>query len=163
MGRIENLTGIPEPNSEYLQLLKVKDIWHTLKAGKLMCYCRLACLICVLLSLALQYEEGQYYRTHHDLIHYQDERPCGLRILTVYLYISDVEDGGETNFPQLGLTVSPKKGKAIIWPSVLDSNPREIDQRTEHQALPVRSGIKFGANAWIHQRNFQKAFAINCV
>jgi hypothetical protein len=47
--------------------------------------------------------------------------------------------GGGTNFPLLGnLTVMPKKGRALIWPSVLDEDPNAKDARTDHQALPVR-------------------------
>jgi prolyl 4-hydroxylase len=63
------------------------------------------------------------------------------------LYLNDVEEGGGTDFPDLGLTVMPKRGSALIWPSVLDSDPNRKDGRTEHQALPVEKGIKYGANA----------------
>jgi hypothetical protein len=28
-----------------------------------------------------------------------------------------VEEGGETRFTKLNLTVAPKKGSAILWPS----------------------------------------------
>jgi hypothetical protein len=34
---------------------------------------------------------------------------CGPRILTFFLYLSDVEEGGETNFPLLNISVNPKK------------------------------------------------------
>ena len=121
LARIEEVTNIPEANSEYLQLLK--------------------------------YEVGQLYNTHHDYIEFDLDRQSGVRILTVFLYLNDVEDGGGTDFPGLGITVMPKKGRALIWPSVLDSDPNEKDDRTEHQALPVEKGIKYGANAWLHQRD----------
>lgn len=48
--RVENITGIPDANSEYWQFLK--------------------------------YEEGQYYRAHHDYIEFHNERAQGVRILT---------------------------------------------------------------------------------
>jgi len=121
--RIGNLTGIPEENSESLQLL--------------------------------QYEVGQYYRTHHDYIEHQVTRQQGVRLLTVFLYLNDVEAGGGTNFPMLDITVMPKKGRALIWPSVKNENPDEKDGRTIHQALKVENGIKYGANAWLHQRDFK--------
>ena len=72
--------------------------------------------------------------------------------MTIYLYLNDVEAGGETNFPRLDLTVQPKVGRALVWPSVFDENPHAADYRTQHQALPVKEGIKYGANAWLHQR-----------
>jgi prolyl 4-hydroxylase len=103
----------------------------------------------------LKYQEGQYYRTHHDLITYQTERQPGVRIMTFYMYLNDVEEGGGTQFPKLGLEVQPKKGRALIWPSVLDENPNMADSRMDHQAMSVKKGVKFGANAWIHQRDFK--------
>ena len=57
---------------------------------------------------------------------------------------SDVEDGGGTSFPFLDITVQPKKGNALLWPSVLDEDPEKKDRRTEHEALPVLKGIKYG-------------------
>jgi prolyl 4-hydroxylase len=70
-----------------------------------------------------------------------------VRILTLYLYLNDVEEGGGTNFDELDITVMPKRGRALLWPSVLDSDPDKKDGRTTHQALPVGKGsIKYGAN-----------------
>lgn len=57
----------------------------------------------------------------------------------------------------------PKKGKAVIWPSVFDDRPNEKDIRTEHGALPVEKGIKYGANAWIHQRDFKGTLKRGCI
>jgi prolyl 4-hydroxylase len=79
----------------------------------------------------------------------------GARILTFYLYLNDVEEGGETDFPRLGLRVRPRRGRAVLWPSVLNSHPNHIDARSDHQAMPVIRGVKYGANAWIHQRDYQ--------
>lgn len=64
--------------------------------------------------------------------------------------MSDVEEGGGTDFPDLGITVMPKRGRALLWPSVLDSDPSSIDSRTRHQALPVTAGLKYASNGWIH-------------
>ncbi|KAL3935770.1 MAG: hypothetical protein SGBAC_008783 [Bacillariaceae sp.] len=110
----------------------------------------------------LKYEKGQFYRTHHDFIEHQKDRQCGPRILTFFLYLSDVEDGGGTNFPDLGITVNPKKGRALLWPSVYDSNPKKDDPRMRHQALPVKEGTKFAANSWIHLYDYQTAQKKGC-
>ncbi|KAL7531944.1 hypothetical protein ACHAXR_004324 [Thalassiosira sp. AJA248-18] len=88
--------------------------------------------------------------------------PCGVRILTLFIYLNDVAEGGGTRFPLLNITVQPKKGNAVLWPSVLDESPESKDDRTGHEALPVLKGIKYGSNAWIHSRNFKKAFKIKC-
>jgi prolyl 4-hydroxylase len=130
--RIANITGTPEMNSEYLQLL--------------------------------HYEEGEFYGTHNDYIPYERQRPPGVRILTFYFYLNDMKekDGGGTHFPKLNLTVSPKKGRAVLWPSVLNDKPNTIDDRTEHQAMPVLSGVKDGVNAWIHQRDYKTQEKVGC-
>lgn len=126
VSRIEHFTQIPTTNSESLQLLR--------------------------------YGEGEYYRTHHDLIDHQRHRAPGVRILTFYMYLNGNEDsgleGGGTDFPRLGITVTPKRGRVALWSSVLDRDPHRKDIRTEHAALPVTKGVKFGANAWIHQRDY---------
>jgi len=103
----------------------------------------------------LRYEPGQFYQTHSDYIPYQKERQCGVRILTFYMYLNDVEEGGGTSFPALNMTVTPKRGRAVLWPSVLNEQPNEKDSRTVHTAMKVVKGVKYGANAWIHQRDFQ--------
>ena len=71
------------------------------------------------------------------------------------MYLNDVEEGGGTNFPTLNITIQPKRGRAVLWPSVLNEEPNRKDPRTNHQALPVTKGIKFGANAWVHQRDYK--------
>ncbi|GKY90422.1 hypothetical protein MPSEU_000016000 [Mayamaea pseudoterrestris] len=101
----------------------------------------------------LFYEEGQFYRTHNDFIEYQVDREGGPRILTFFLYLNDVEEGGETQFPRINISVKPKLGRAVLWPSVYNHDPFQNDLRSDHQALPVIKGVKYGANAWIHQGN----------
>lgn len=58
----------------------------------------------------LQYDKGQKYVVHHDYGADDLQKPCGPRILTFFLYLSDVEEGGETAFPLLNIagTISPQ-------------------------------------------------------
>jgi prolyl 4-hydroxylase len=111
----------------------------------------------------LRYEPDQYYHTHHDYIQHHIERQYGVRLLTVYLYLNDMQAGGGTNFDKLDLTVQPKAGRALLWPSTLNESPNEIDERTTHQALPVESGIKYGANMWFHQFDLKTPEANDCI
>jgi prolyl 4-hydroxylase len=87
--------------------------------------------------------------------------------MTVYIYLNDVEEGGGTRFPRLGLTgksrllffankvndfglkdhlstVTPKRGRVVLWPSVLDEDPDKKDPRTIHEAMKVIKGVKYG-------------------
>jgi len=110
----------------------------------------------------LQYELGQKYNMHHDMSERQCLLSSGPRILTFFLYLSDVEEGGETNFPYINISVKPKKGKAVLWPSVLDDNLERQDPRTNHAAAPVIRGTKYAANSWIHLYNFEKSNLWGC-
>jgi prolyl 4-hydroxylase len=91
-----------------------------------------------------------------DYIEKQTERQCGPRILTFFIYLSDLPEdgGGGTDFPKLGLTIQPKKGSAVLWPSVYNSDPKRMDKRFDHQALPVLNGTKFAMNGWIHNFDY---------
>ena len=126
--KMELFTSVPPANSEDLQLLN--------------------------------YDPGQFYKVHHDYIAAHAPLQSGPRILTMFLYLNDVEEGGGTRFPELAphakpLTVDPKKGKALLWPSILDENPTMKDWWTIHEALPVVKGKKYAANAWLHLRDYQ--------
>lgn len=54
-------------------------------------------------------------------------------MLTLFLYLNDVEEGGGTHFPLLDITVQPKKGSALLWPSVVDEDIEQKDFRTDHE------------------------------
>ena len=110
----------------------------------------------------LKYDINEYYKQHHDFIQPQTKMSCGPRILTFFLYLSDVEDGGETSFPLIKIKNKPKLGRAILWPSVLDSNPLKMDKRTYHAALKVKKGVKYAANAWFHLNDFQTPNLWSC-
>jgi site-specific recombinase XerD len=47
-------------------------------------------------------------------------------------------------------------------PSILDSDPYQRDDRTDHQSLPVESGTKFGVNYWIHMYPFREKSDRGC-
>ncbi|KAL3810806.1 hypothetical protein ACHAXA_006836 [Cyclostephanos tholiformis] len=102
----------------------------------------------------VRYEPGQFYEQHHD--ESGVKKYSGPRILTVFLYLNDVLGGGGTEFHYLNFTATPKRGSALIWPSMLDSLEGK-DEWTWHEALPVEEGYKYGANAWIRLRDFQNA------
>lgn len=79
--------------------------------------------------------------------------------------LSDVDAGGGTKFPDLQppITVMPRKGRALVWPSVLDTGSHgKTDSRTHHEALPVEGGTKFAANAWVHLREFARPNLWGC-
>ena len=110
----------------------------------------------------LRYEAGQFYKAHHDQ-NAHPRSPWGPRVFTFFMYLSDVDEGGETTFVRLpNMSVAPKKGRAILWPSVLSTDPFETDERTYHEAMPVVRGLKFAANFWVHMWDFQTYHSVGC-
>lgn len=104
----------------------------------------------------LKYEEGQKYNAHHDLLGLDPiVSACGPRILTFFVYLSEVEEGGETSFTELGINVVPRKGSALLWTNVPVDDYDGIESKTMHAALPVKKGRKYAANAWIHLKDYR--------
>ena len=133
----------------------------------------------------VRYEVGQFYKIHHD----QNSAPFtpqGARLYTFFMYLNTPEAGGGTRFNDLGITVEPRRGSAVLWPSLLDSDvelpelqvqaytspisrphlalisPISPELQTHHEALPVEAGVKFGANLWIHQYDFRTPSSRRC-
>ncbi|MDQ8756191.1 2OG-Fe(II) oxygenase [Sphingosinicella sp. LHD-64] len=93
----------------------------------------------------LRYQPGQEYRPHIDALPGVDNQ----RIRTALVYLNDDYRGGETTFPELGLTVRGQAGDALIFHNVTwDGRP---DPRTLHAGLPVAEGEKWLATRWIRQ------------
>lgn len=106
----------------------------------------------------LRYGPGQHYKEHQDTEDVLESRQVGsgMRVLTVFLYLSDVEDGGATLFPRARLKVHPKKGKIVVWANV-QSNFWKSTGMAQHAAEPVNRGLKVAANFWVHPLDFRTA------
>ena len=74
------------------------------------------------------------------------------------MYVSDVEQGGATVFPHLGISLRPKRGAAAFWYNLHRNG--EGDDMTRHAACPVLAGTKWVSNFWIHERG--QEFARPC-
>ena len=83
-------------------------------------------------------------------------RDGGLRIVTFMLYLTSVEAGGNTVFPQAGISVKPEKGSALYWFNIGPQN--NYDSRTMHLGCPVLFGNKWIANKWIKWQPNYKNF-----
>ncbi|XP_019728834.1 prolyl 4-hydroxylase subunit alpha-2 isoform X2 [Hippocampus comes] len=101
------------------------------------------------------YGVGGQYEPHFDFSR-KDEPDAfkrlgtGNRVATFLNYMSDVEAGGATVFPDFGAVIQPKKGTAVFWYNLFKSG--EGDYRTRHAACPVLVGSKWVSNKWIHER-----------
>ncbi|XP_075875774.1 prolyl 4-hydroxylase subunit alpha-2-like isoform X2 [Nelusetta ayraudi] len=101
------------------------------------------------------YGVGGQYEPHFDFSR-KDEPDAfkrlgtGNRVATFLNYMTDVEAGGATVFPDLGAAIWPRKGTAIFWYNLFRSG--EGDYRTRHAACPVLVGSKWVSNKWLHER-----------
>ena len=106
----------------------------------------------------LRYSDGAEYKAHFDYFDPAEpgSKPYlvlgGQRVSTMVLYLSDVEEGGETTFPALNLEVMPRKGSAAYFEYC--NSHGQLDQRSLHGGLPVTKGVKWIATKWMRERVF---------
>ncbi|KAK2408760.1 putative prolyl 4-hydroxylase [Trifolium repens] len=115
----------------------------------------------------LHYEVGQMYVPHTD--YFDDEFNTahgGQRIATMLMYLSDVEEGGETVFPaakgnfssvpwwnelsdcgKKGLSIKPKRGDALLFWSMKPDGT--LDPSSLHGGCPVIKGDKWSCTKWM--------------
>ncbi|XP_061176200.1 prolyl 4-hydroxylase subunit alpha-1-like [Saccostrea echinata] len=74
-------------------------------------------------------------------------RMSGDRVATWMFYLSDVESGGATVFPEIKVRVPVTKGAALFWYNIKRNS--EKDQRTLNADCPVAKGSKFVCKKWI--------------
>lgn len=80
----------------------------------------------------------------------KNNRGAGERIVTFIVYLNDEFKGGQTNFPRIGFTVQPRRGKAIVF---WNTDPNEnLLEESRHQGLPVIDGKKYIYTKWSHPR-----------
>jgi prolyl 4-hydroxylase len=133
----------------------------------------------------LKYTEGQYYKVHHDVALDSEFLALhGPRIITFFLYLNDVEEGGATRMVDITnddddenddnddeddsekedgetekytptpVDIQPKRGMAVVWANLNDKDMKKREDGTWHEALPVLRGLKYGANAWYRLRRY---------
>ena len=80
-----------------------------------------------------EYAPGEFYKPHSD------DGPGQARVISALVYLNDVAEGGHTEFVHHGVSVSPKAGRLIIFPS---------NYAYAHAAHPPISGTKYSAAFW---------------
>ncbi|KAK9097216.1 hypothetical protein Sjap_022713 [Stephania japonica] len=111
----------------------------------------------------LRYEIGQRYLSHYDAFDPAEYGPQkSQRMASFLLYLSDVEEGGETMFPYengfnmdgtydykecAGLKVKPRQGDGLLFYSLHPNGT--IDPMSLHGSCPVITGEKWVATKWI--------------
>jgi len=121
----------------------------------------------------LHYEVGQKYEPHFDYFHDDfNTKNGGQRIATLLMYLSDVEEGGETVFPSAkvnsssipnynelsecakrGISVKPKMGDALLFWSMRPDGT--LDPTSLHGGCAVIKGDKWSSTKWIRVHEYK--------
>ena len=92
----------------------------------------------------LGYPVGGHYKGHNDGEHFNYETRQWERLMerdvSFLFYLNDQYGGGELEFYDLGLTIKPKKGMMIAFPSYKDF---------AHKVHPVTWGHRYSLVSWV--------------
>ena len=118
----------------------------------------------------LRYQHGQKYDSHYDTFDPASYGPqTSQRVASFLLYLTDVEEGGETHFPlegpkglsrlrnidykscDHGLHVKPRAGDALLFYNIHPN--ATFDKHSLHGGCPVVRGEKWVATKWIRDKS----------
>jgi len=92
----------------------------------------------------LGYPVGGHYKAHNDgeSFNYETRQweKCMDRDVSFLFYLNDQYGGGELEFCDLGLTIKPKRGMMIAFPSYKDF---------AHRVHPVTWGHRYTLVSWV--------------
>jgi hypothetical protein len=84
-------------------------------------------------------KEGKYVYHNDSSIDIKNKK---YRVLTYLWYLNDVEEGGETDFPDANLMIKPETGKLVLFPATWDF--------PHCGKMPISSN-KYIVTGWLYQ------------
>lgn len=105
----------------------------------------------------LRYPPGAQYLPHYD--YFDPAQPGtphllkrgGQRVATLIMYLREPDSGGATVFPDIDLSVAPKRGNAVFFSYAAPV----ASTLTLHGGEPVIAGEKWIATKWLRQSVFE--------
>lgn len=85
----------------------------------------------------LKYVQGGFLPPHQD-------HGVSTRALSVLIYLNDNYEGGEISFPISNVTIKPKAGSVVLFPS---------NFLYVHTISSMKSGVRYSIPAWFHNRH----------
>jgi prolyl 4-hydroxylase len=94
----------------------------------------------------VEYVNGGFFTAHTDFMN-QNPDPTQRftdrdRIATAIIYLNDDYEGGHTSFPDLSISVTPRKGQILYYEYNPKKTKLEINMKTMHQGDVVVAGTK---------------------
>ncbi len=106
----------------------------------------------------LHYEPGEQITNHFDFVdpqtpgYAEEVAKNGQRVVTFLAYLNDDYEGGETDFPDLGVGHKGRRGEGLFF---VNAHPNgEPDTRTVHAGRPPARGEKWIVSQFIRSRAF---------
>ncbi len=106
-----------------------------------------------------RYLQGQEFKPHADWFppgstdSERERKRGGQRSFTTMVYLNPVEDGGETDFPNLDLAIAPRPGTLLVWNN---ADPDGVPNPwTVHAGNPVIRGVKYVVTRWYRTRRWR--------
>ena len=102
-----------------------------------------------------RYQKGQEFKHHFDYLqvgsdYWQHEKARGgQRTWTAMICLHEPGEGGETDFPKLGLRFQLKVGALLVWNNMTPEG--RPNSKTLHAGMPVTRGIKHVITKWYRQ------------
>lgn len=104
----------------------------------------------------VHYGPGTEYKPHFDSFDKNTDEgkknwfPGGQRLITALGYLNDVDEGGETDFPKINVSVKPNKGDVVVFHNNIEGTS-DIHPNSLHGGSPVIKGEKWAVNLWFRQ------------
>ncbi len=105
-----------------------------------------------------RYLPGQEFKNHCDWFDPRadywklEKKRGGQRSYTAMVFLNDVEEGGTTDFPNLGLSITPKQGVLLLWNNATAQGM--LNSWTVHAGTPVKAGVKYIITKWYRAKKW---------
>ncbi|MBD3813888.1 MAG: 2OG-Fe(II) oxygenase, partial [Betaproteobacteria bacterium] len=105
-----------------------------------------------------RYLPGQEFKAHNDWFYTgtpywpTERKRGGQRSWTAMAFLNDVEEGGDTHFTEVGISIAPKPGVLLVWNNATPEGT--MNERTMHAGTPVVRGAKYIITKWYRTRKW---------
>lgn len=106
-----------------------------------------------------RYMPGQEFKPHHDWFHPNtsyweiETSRGGQRAWTAMVYLNNVDEGGSTDFTDLGMSIEPKQGVLLLWNNAEENGLP--NHATIHAGRPVVQGVKYVITKWYRAKKWR--------
>jgi prolyl 4-hydroxylase len=106
-----------------------------------------------------RYLPGQEFKPHCDWLaveedYWEAERVRGgQRSWTAMVFLNEVEEGGATDFPDIGVSIEPRTGTLLAWNNAMSDG--RVNWATMHAGTPVKRGVKYVLTRWYRTRKWR--------